>query len=274
MREPRWLNQLFEPVETFFEEYFRKYADHITTISEPLRTRAIGLGISQDKVTVVSPVADLDEMYPLDKTSARRRLNLPLNIPILIFSSFVQYDVDFLMTALERVWERYPSCILILTGKNVRRSFLDSRFRGNDSKTELNFERVIYTGHVSQEKLRTYIGASDLCLLPLSDNVANRTRFPDKLRTYLSCGRPVVGTAVGELKRLLANRNAGLLSRPDIDSYAGAMIEGIESSNKYDLWNREARKIAETDLSELVSVQKLEAIYQLSMPTTNAITVN
>ncbi len=262
-RKPRWLNQLFEPIETFFEEHFRKYADHITTISEPLRARAIGLGIPEDKVTVISPVADLDEMYPMDKKDARAKLGLPADAKILMFSSFVQYDVDFLMAALKRIWERHPSCILIVTGKKVF-----------DQRMDANSNQVIYAGHVPQEELRSYIGASDLCLLPLSDSVANRARFPDKLRTYLSCGRPVIGTTVGEAKRLLADRNAGLLSRPDVASYSAAILEGIESSEKFEYWNREARKIAETEMSELVSVQKLEAIYKNTEKAANPVAAN
>lgn len=263
LRQPRWLNSIFEPVETFFEEYFRKYADHITTISEPLKTRAVGLGISENKVTVIPPIADLDEMYPINKRIARVELGLPSNGKILIFSSFVQYDVDLLAASLEKVWPRYPDCLLIITGKQIKKS-----------QWKAKNKNIIYTSQISQENLRTYIGASDLCLLPLSDNVTNRGRYPDKLRNYLACGRPVIASAVGEAMRLLEDENAGLLSKPDAVSFAKSIISALEMEDKFGMWGAQARKIAETKLSGKNTGEQLEAIYRAHRTRPQALTLH
>ncbi len=250
-RKPRWLNKIFEPVETFFEENFRKYADHITTISEPLKIRAVELGISEDKVTVVPPVANLDEMYPIDKNSARIQLGLANDVHILIFSSYVQYDLDLLFLAMRKVWQRFPSCLLIITGKQVSKKY-----------QRAPSQKFIYTGQISQEDLRTYIGASDLCLLPLSDNTANRARYPDKLRNYLACGRPVIASEVGETKKLLDAEYAGLLSKPDAISFAETIMSALNSEGKFEWWGAQARKIAETKLAGNHVTDVLEAIYR------------
>lgn len=251
LRKPRWLNKLFEPIETFFEEYFRKYADHITTISEALKTRAVALGIPEDKVTVISPIADLEEMYPMNKSLARAELRLSPHAKILIFSSFVQYDVDLLSASLEKVWQSYHDCLLVVTGKQIKKK------QWNASN-----KNIIYTGQISQEDLRTYIGASDLCLLPLSDNVTNRGRYPDKLRNYLACGRPVIASGVGETKRLLEIEDTGLLTKPDATSFAEAIIRAFKNENQFEIWGARARKIAETKLSDRYIAETLEAIYQ------------
>lgn len=249
LREPRWLNQAFEPVETFFEEHFRKYADHITTISEPLRQRAIRLGMHSDKVTVVSPVADIENMYPMDKESARRKIGINVRGNVLIFSSYVHYDADFLLDAFELVCERFPDTVLLATGKNIKNT---KRFK----------DKIIHTGYVSLDLVRMYIGAADLCLLPLSDHVANRARFPDKLRNYLSCGRPVVGTNVGHTGETLNSLQVGFTSEPNVKAYAEAIIKALENRDQFSIWGQNARRAAETVFSGEEAGRILDSIYR------------
>lgn len=251
LREPKWLNRIFEPVETFFEENFRTRAGHVTTISEPLRARAISLGVKEENVTVIPPIADTEEMYPVKKTEARQTLKLDQNKVILIFSSFVKYDIEFLLSAFSYVYAKSKEVLLLITG-NQPKSLI---------RTAAHLP-IRYMGQVSQDNLRLCIGASDLCLLPLSDTLANRVRYPDKLRNYLSCGRPVITTRVGEAGKIIEKFDLGVVTAGNPRSFGEGILTALGQSSLFDEWGRRSRHAAETELSEKNYGALLEGIYQ------------
>ena len=64
---------------------------------------------------------------------------------------------------------------------------------------------VEFVGFVPEEMLPGWLSASDVLLLPIADNAANRYRCPQKAFWYLGAGRPIVANPVGEVYRILAD---------------------------------------------------------------------
>ena len=76
LRKNKILNFLFEPIETYFEEHYRKYADFLTVISTTLRDRAVQLGFPVQKIKIFPPLANTQKIFPRDKKEAREKLGL------------------------------------------------------------------------------------------------------------------------------------------------------------------------------------------------------
>ncbi len=250
LRKNKILNFLFEPIETYFEERYRRDADFLTVISDTLKDRAIRLGCDPAKIEVIPPLAPVDKIFPIEKMEARKTLNLSNYNPILIFSGFVLYDIQMVFESYRLVHQSYPKSLLILTGgvpPALTRKFWDLP--------------ILNVGLVSQDLLQNYLGASDLCLLPLSDNLTNQARFPHKIGHYLAAGRPVVSNPVGEVGSLIQNQNIGILTDPTAESFARGICRILSEPDRLNEMGTNARSVAEKKLSGSQFSEKLEEIY-------------
>lgn len=258
-RKHKTLNFLFSPIETYFEEHYRQYANYLTVISRALQERAVRLGFPENKIAVIPPLVDLENFFPIDKQDARKRLNLTQYSHILIFSGFVLYDLNLVFQSFKKVHEQYPKCLLILTGGVP-----------NSMTKQIAGLPFLNTGFISDEKLNDYLGTSDLCLMPLADCLTNRARFPHKIGHYLAVGRPVVSNLIGDGGKLLSDSGAGIMTKPNPEAFAGKICEYLQNVDRLNQLGLTARRTAENCLSYAQYSNKLESIY-LSLTGKHAI---
>lgn len=251
LRKPRFLNKLFEPVETYFEENFRRYADFTTVISRLLEQRAIDLGISKGKIKYIPHGCDVETVRPIKQEEARCKVGLPLNYYILIFSGFVLYDADMVAKAFDLVLKEFPDTKLVLTGK---KDILEN------SKSARN-NNILNLGFVPKDKFLLYLASSDLCLMPLSDNLANRARFPGRIGDYMAAGRPIISNPVGEAGTIVKEYNLGIVTKPDALNFANGIIEALKDKDARMQWGINSRKLAENKFSFDILSREFEDVY-------------
>ena len=236
------------PIETYFEEAFRTRADATTVISTALARRAENLGVRPDSITLLPQGCNPQEITPQDMTSSRRACGLPEGVPILGYLGvLLPRDADLLMRLFVQVQERLPNARLLLIG-NPRTSL-----PRNDG--------IIATGFVSQERLPSYLGSCNLFLLPLAESIANAARWPSKINSYFSAGRPVVACPVGDVAGTVTRWAVGRLGRADDGSFQQACQELIADPAEAVRLGRNARRLAETTLSWSLIVEQLLLVY-------------
>jgi glycosyltransferase involved in cell wall biosynthesis len=110
---------------------------------------------------------------------------------------------------------------------------------------ELNLqEQVILTGYLPHEQLLDVMSVPDILVEPKIEHGENIAGFPQKLAEYLSLGKPIVASAIGDLTEFLSDRENALLCTPgDPDSMAKALLELMADAP---LRERLARKARET----------------------------
>ena len=119
-KRPRWYTFLFGGIETYYEEAFRKKAAGLTVISSALGRRAIGLGVSPERICFLPGGAFSDFFLPRQKEICRNKFGMPLSTPILGYSRYdSMLDLEVVLHALSIVAKRYPSVKLIVTGKKA-----------------------------------------------------------------------------------------------------------------------------------------------------------
>ncbi len=254
LRKPWILNKLFEPVETHFEEYYKLKANVLTTVSAALRDRAIKLGISENSIEIIPNGSDTESIKPTTKVSARKLLGLSRTSYLLIFSSFVLYDLKFVLESFKKVLARIPETQLILTGEI---SPITSQIVGDFVRSG----KVIQTGLLPRKKLAMYLSASDICLLPLSDTLTNRARYPGKLGDYVAASRPVVANPIGDIARHFQENRIGLLAKPNTEDFAEKIVHLLGDKTLRSELGNNARIFAEEKHSWEIYAQKLETIY-------------
>jgi len=194
---------LLRPVESFFEEKFRKKASATTVICSTLKERAIKLGVIPQSITVIPNGYNIPTWQNTEKPEARKKLGLnEKEFLIGYVGSLFSKDACLMAEVLDLVIAKIPNTRLIHIGHS-KYSIL---------KMVKSQDRVIEIKDVKLNEMAQYLSACDICWLPLNNSNANRGRFPMKFSNYLAAGKPIVATDVGDVAEIMAKFNIGIVT--------------------------------------------------------------
>jgi glycosyltransferase involved in cell wall biosynthesis len=229
---------VLRPFETFFEDRFRVYADGITEFSSFLHRRAVALGVPPERVIHISNGSSLDELYPIPQDEARAALGLPQDVPVIGYiGAIFQRDALLMAKAFNALHKIRPDARLLLIGYfNVEiEPWLDDP------------DAVWRTGIIPYEAINGYLGACDVCWLPLRDTGANRARIELKLNDYMAVGKPVVATDVGDGADWIRRGKFGLLAPDDPEVLANQVLALLDDPEKREVLGCRGRRMAEAE---------------------------
>jgi len=209
---------LYEPVETFFEEAFRRNADGTTVISEPLRERAASLGVPRERIWLLPQGCETVD-WPADaRDSARRQLGIASGAEVVLsVGVLLPRDGELLFEAMR-----------IVAGENARAQLIVVGKHGTTIPRDL-LERGIVkeTGFVPAEILTQYMQACDVVAVPLADTLAGQARWPSRANRFLAAERAVVMTRVSDLAALLERERAGIITEPSPAAFAAGLLAAL-----------------------------------------------
>jgi len=239
-RSFKTISRVVGPLEGWLEEAFRKKAARTTVISQALEDRAAGLGVDPATILRIPNGSNLEAIRPLDMWECRERLGLPLDRPLIgHMGHLYPRDGELFQAAVAHALVECPNLGIVMLGR-----------AGNqyDASWEAN-PATIAPGFVPKEELMYWLGACNALVLPLTDSVHNRGRWPGKVNDYLAAGRPVVSTAVGEMRNVIDTYGVGVMSEPTPEAFARAMLDVLSEPERQQDMGKAARQLAETDLS-------------------------
>ncbi len=244
---------LSSPVETYFEEAFRRRATATTVISSALADRARGLGVPAKTIHLLPQGCDTEGPALGDRQAARERLGYPVEAPLLLsVGALTTSEAQLLFTALRLLFVRRKDLHFVMVGKH-----------GASIPTDLaKHPRLANVGFVAEEVLRSYMAACDALLVPLAPTVASRARWPSKANPFLSAGRTVIITRVGDLAAALQRENAAVVCAPTADDITERTMEFLETVNLRAEYEERGRRVAAETLAWPVLAQQLEHVYQ------------
>ncbi len=244
---------VLRPVETFFEDRFRTWADGTTVINSLLCRRAIELGVAPKTILYLPNGSNVDELHPIPQAEARRVLGWPEGVPVIGYiGAIFERDAVLMAQAFDQIRQAKPKAQLLLVGYcNVA-----------VEKLVAAPEAIRRTGHISYDEINCYLSACDVCWLPLRDSGANRGRYPLKINDYMAVGRPVVATAVGDVADLVRRGEFGLLASDQPDDLAHQVLTLLRDPPRRAVMGRRARRLAEAEFTWDQIGGKLERFYQ------------
>ena len=253
----RWRNDslLFKIVK-HWHDYITKFASLITVTHESLIENGVA---PKDKTIVVTYGVNSKIFSKGDIVDIRKRHNLNGKFAVLYTGSFAPWH----------------SCdqIIKTAGKNKKIVFLlvgDGDGIGECRKLakQLRVEdSVIFAGKVPFDEIPSYVRSADACIALFDRNYPPFKKFsffysPMKVMEYFACGKPVIASDFGNLKKLIKNKKNGLLVRENnINEIADAITYLVENKNMRVRMGRLNRKIAFEKYDwDLVTGQILEAL--------------
>lgn len=245
---------VLRPIETFFEERFRTYADATTAINRTLAAKARALGVPENRITLLPNGCDVSVAPKLEpQAEARARLGLPPDAPLIGYAGAIfPRDAQLLAAAFDRVHAARPEVRLLVLGyTNVPIEELVT-----------NPAAVTRTGRLSADDLQRYLRACDLGWVPLCDSGANRGRWPLKISSYMELGLPFVATDVGDIGAFLTRYPAGSAAAPTPEAVAQATLDLLDDPARRALLGSTGRTLAEGELSWARVTDGVEAVYR------------
>jgi glycosyltransferase involved in cell wall biosynthesis len=238
--------------DTFFEERFRRYGDATVTIVPFLRERAISLGVPAESITVIPNGCDT-RLPLIDLAVARRSVDLPADSPLIGYvGGIYPSDAELMAAAFDHVLQARPDARLVLVG------YFNRQIEPLIKQPGL----VLRSGWVNNDQMMQYLSACDVCWLPLRNSGANRGRWPGKLNDYMSIGRPVVSTAIGNLPDVIGRYMIGLTAPDDPVEFAQQTVRLLDDAVLRAEFGRNARQAAENDYSWDHMTDQLEQLYR------------
>jgi glycosyltransferase involved in cell wall biosynthesis len=246
--------------DDFLEDRLHAQADAVTAITKSLTERAQQLGIPAERIRLVQVGANSDLIKPLPKQEMRRKLGLPVDVPIAVHIGFSNYDEELLAQTFIRVAAQSPRCLLVMAGSRL--PLLDALVR----EARLS-QQIRHFGTVPYEQLPEILSCGDLMLLPYSQRAVNLGRFPNRFGDYLAAGRPIVTNRTGELGQLVELENIGIATEDNPVAYAQGILHLFDQPALCDAMAQRARHLAETRLSWTRIAEEIDSLYRILSET-------
>lgn len=246
-RKNRIANKIMGPLEQLFEERPRPHADGTVVISRALGERAAALGIPLASQLYLPPGADPQDIRDISVADARGSLGATVHEPTIGYlGNIYPNDAELIFDAMRRM--RHPAQLRMVgdPGVAVPADLAD---------------RVHLTGRVPFGQMLLHLAACDLLVLPMTDSVANRGRWPSKINEYVAVGRATVVTNVGDVADLVADHVIGLVAAPEPGAFAASIDELLEDSDRAAAMGDRARDLARGGYSQDAVGAKLEQYY-------------
>ncbi len=199
-------------------------------------------------LSIIAYPLDTDVFKPIDKKSARKQLNLPLDIPLVLFGTDDVGDFrkgfDLLNAALENL--KTTAFELVVFGE--RKKIL-----------EYNFSFPIhYMGHISDDtNLQLIYNSADVMIVP-----SRQDNLPNIALEAQSCGLPIVAFNLGGLPDIIEHKKTGYLVEAfNTNDLANGISYALDKINKTNL-EMNARKKALEKYSPKTIARKYISIYE------------
>ena len=231
------LRTSLRPFETYFENHFRSKVDASTVICSTLFQRAVSLGINKSKVNLILNGFNIPSWKEISRSKARDRFNYQEDDFVIGYvGSLFKVDAKLTGEAFFEVINKLPKAKLLHLGFSSHQIY------------QSNFEckALTITGKIDENTLSAGLSACDVCWLPLSDIPANWGRFPLKFSTYLTAGKPIIVTEVGDLPDIVKKNQVGFTCAPNAKKLAEATLKLEKDLDSRLLFAKSAKKLSQS----------------------------
>lgn len=243
------VKKILRTFETHFENKRFQNSDGITAICSTLVNESLKRGYPPEKVLLLpngmsNPYL---QSYPMEVARAKVGLkNRGLIIGYL--GSGFEKDMELMYSAFSALKEKIGNATLLHAGRS-----------NYHTKPDI---AIICTGPVSYEDVSYYLSACDIFWFPLRRTIANFGRMPLKFSDYLTIGRPIISTDVGDLAEWIRSLQVGLVGMDDPESISNLVLEINQSPEQKSAMSKNALMVSEgIELSWKRRAEELQEFY-------------
>lgn len=187
--------------------YTLNNADAVITVSNSLKQRILDLGIPENKVKVMAKGVDLDKFKPMDKSEARKKLNLPQD-KIIVLSVGHLISRKNPLGLVESVClipeDKRGSFLFVWVGEGQ----LEKKMREKIKENKLE-DMFLLAGRVDPDFMPEWLNTADIFVL-----ISFSEGMPNVLYEAFACGIPAIVSGVDGALEIIKNGENGILVSP------------------------------------------------------------
>lgn len=213
-------------------------SDHIFTQSEGFIKALKAKGISANKMSLLPNYTE--EFYvPLRREDSAVK-DLPEGKKIMFAGNIGEcQDFDSLLNVCDIVKKDLPDLKWVILGDGRRKPNVIKAIKEKGLK-----DNFIIMGRRKPELMPHYFSQADALVLSLQDQPIFRITIPSKLQSYMACGKPILGSIIGEAADVIEKAEAGLTSSPMTNEDFAEKIKSF-----YEFSENQRMKMGENALS-------------------------
>jgi len=173
---------------------------------------------------------------------------------ILGYTANYHLDEGLLLETYSRILRNREKTLLVVAGADFEASEEQMQhwglriYNSSSSRVMTKEYNILHLGRRPFKEMNTILACCDILLLPLSDIVYNRGRWPHKIGDYLAAARPMVVNDVGDIPELIRGKQAGYITAPNPKDFAEKTLKLIRERDSWERLGKNGRRIAETAL--------------------------
>ena len=254
----RPLNRRVGDFINFTERAVPKLVDTISVASSAIGDMALELGVSPDRIVEGHVGGDLTRFNP-EVSGADVLETHDLESPVVMYLGQLhgaQYCELFLHAA-RRILNQRDDVTFVVVGTGHRFGEL------HRISEELEIgNRLVFTGAVDHEKVPQYLAAADVVVAAFADTPQVRCKSPLKVCEYLSMGKAIVASEVGEAAKMV--NGVGVLTEPgNVKSLAAGIKKLLDDPELRAELGRKARRRAEEKYNWGVTAENCLRAYDI-----------
>ncbi|NOU58416.1 glycosyltransferase family 4 protein [Marinifilum caeruleilacunae] len=176
--------------------------------------------LRKNNAAVIPCGVDFTTFFPMDKSTAKKKLNLSLEKKYILFSS--AFDIDV---------KNYP-----LAQKAV------------DQLNDDSYELIELKGY-NRDEVALLMNAAELALLTSFSEGS-----PQFIKEAMACNCPIVSTNVGDVKDVIANTKGCYLTSFELDDVSKHIAKAIDFNGKTDGRNRISHLQSDVIATKIIEV--------------------
>jgi glycosyltransferase involved in cell wall biosynthesis len=207
-------------------------AARVIGVSDSLRRLAVGLGVPEERTTVVGNGVDIGVFHPVDRAGARLRYRLPEHARVLVTVGGLVERKGFhrVIACLPELLARHPDLHYLVVGGPCREGDMGPALRQQAESLGVA-ERVHFLGALPPAELKWPLSAADVFVLSTRNE-----GWANVILEAMACGLPVVASDVGGNREVVADDRLGHIV--PFDDHA-ALRDALDNALARD-WDRQA----------------------------------
>ena len=239
------------PNNFFLHKRVFKKVSRIIVITRSLKDSLINKGINKDKILVVPDGVDLEKFdIDISKEEARKKLNLPLNKKIVLYTGHL-YKWKGAQVLADAAKLLDNDVLIVFVGGTKED---EEKFKEKNK----NLSNILILGHKSYSEMPYYLKSADVLILPNSgkSSISKNWTSPMKMFEYMASKRPIIASNLSSLREILNKDNSILIKSDNSQELADNInltlketnfadkisIQAYKDAQNYD-WNKRAEKI-------------------------------
>jgi len=214
------------PGDKSFTKYFIKPVDAFITMSEKVLNDLRQIEKIKPVQQVSHPLYDnFGEIIP--KESARDKLNVDRNIPIILFFGFIRRykGLDILLEAMNDERIHKAGIKLLIAGEFYED---EKSYQDQIDKLGIRDQLILRTEFIPDQEVQFYLSAPDVVIQPYR----NATQSGVTPLAY-HFEKPMIVTNVGGLPTLVPHEKVGLVTEPEPKAIAEAILRFYQLGEDY-----------------------------------------